>query len=242
MTTKMYAIGLCLFLAFGLSAQELSLGLKGGFTLANQSWDGADRQTLPTFHAVGVLESRGKWNTTGNIPRRSGFRMELGYRQRGSAIRTQFNRIGSNDLVRQLRKNQFHHISLVLAAKGEYKLGEQAAAYYIAGVNLGYNFNDSLLFTGLDMFVNDFTAGALLGGGAELSLGAITLFGEVSIFTDFTRQIYVPVGVPFTFVDGSGRPQQVSYPEQRVTNLALELSMGIRMQLQQTEAKEEFDF
>lgn len=228
---KFYAILSLSFLCLTLSAQNTSLGLKGGFTLASQSWDGFQRQTLPTYHALGIFESRGEWNTSGNMPRRSGFRLELGYRQRGSAVRTQFVRPGSNDITRQLRKNQFHHISLMLGAKGEYKLGGQAAAYYIAGINIGYTFSDTLLFVGLDNYINDFTIGVALGAGIDYDLGGISLFAEAAIFTDFTRQIYVPAGLPFVFYDSSGRPQQSVYPEQKVTNLALELSVGFRVPL-----------
>lgn len=229
--SKLYAVLTLSFLCLALSAQNSSLGVKGGFTLASQSWDGFQRQTLPTYHALAVFESRGDWNSSGDIPRRSGFRMELGYRQRGSAVRTQFTQIGSNNIVRQLRKNQFHHISLFLGAKGEYQIGGQAAAYYIAGVNIGYTFSDTLLFVGLDNYVNDFTVGVALGAGIDYSLGAVSLFSEVAIFTDFTRQIYVPAGLPFVYYDSSGRPQQTTYPEQRVTNLALEVSVGFRVPL-----------
>lgn len=205
-------------------------GIKGGFTIATQRWNGADaQQALPSYHGAAFVEWLSVWKGSDSLrQKRSSFGLELGYHRKGNGVRVQYvNTNGQN--VRALLTNEFHNLSLVLFGKGNYRVGQHSEAYYLLGVRADYTTKFSILSTSYTPYVNAFNYGVTLGGGYvyQLKNSPIALFIEASISPDISRQIYIPAGIPIVYqVNGSN----FQYPstEQKVNNLIGEISVGIK--------------
>lgn len=199
-------------------------GIKGGATLATQTWNGYQRNALYSYHADAFVEILGAWkdkNETGNF-RRSSFQVQLGYHRKGSAFRNIFYQNNNPP------PNVFHNLSLGFLGKGAFKIKERNNLFYGIGLHVDYTMTYQLQGFGAQSGVNRFNYGVWLGGGYEWGLSeSLALFIELSISPDISKQVYIPPGLPTQFTDPiSG--QVVLSTEQKVYNLPLELSVGIK--------------
>lgn len=208
----------------GIGSGGTAYGLKGGATIATQTWNGYQRNALYSYHADAFIEVLGAWrdkNETGSF-KRSSFQAQLGYHRKGSAFR---NIIFQGN---QPAPNVFHNLSLGLLGKGAFKTGKKHNAYYGIGLHIDYTMTYQLQGFGAQSGVNRFNYGIWLGGGYEWSLSeSLALFVEISISPDISKQVYIPPGLPTQFTDPiSG--QVILSTEQKVYNLPFELSVGIK--------------
>ena len=109
-------------------------GMKGGVSLANQSWNENDRRMLFTYHGNLFIESR-------DPDDRGALYAQIGMHTRGSSIGiTTFRR---NDL-----NYQFQNLSFQLGAKKKVPSNLGAQPYYFVGIRGEYTVGDNLLEIG----------------------------------------------------------------------------------------------
>ena len=222
-------IGTLLFILFGfhfpevqiLNAQQGTIyAVKGGLTAGTQRWSNYNRSTLMKQHLAASIES---WD----IENRNAFLMQLGYHVKGSALRSRrtINPITGNEIPGRRDEFQFHNISLMFGAKQKMEVFTESRLYYLLGIRGDYNLKtefDRNFYEGLKDQINKFTFGLTVGGGIEIPISYYTgIFFELSVAPDFTNQIYIPPHRSFW------NPAQM-VPEQKVLNVAIELSVGVR--------------
>lgn len=214
-------LGIALLLTTAVQAQYTAAGLKGGLTLGTQSWNGQDREPMLGYHLDYVYENFQTEDFS--------LVMQLGYHQRGSAIRSQFYDLAGN-FYRVTNRNLFHNAVLMLGAKNTlpnaFAGGE---LYYLLGARVEYTVDDSIATArNFSRFVRKVNYGITAGGGAQFRVGdRYQLFVELQVSPDFSQQVYAPPG---NYVANfNGNTVIVNLQEQRVNNLSIELSVGMTL-------------
>lgn len=208
---------LCLTTAT-LQAQYSADGFKNGLTVGTQSWNGQDREPMFGYHADYVYE-RFQTEDFSLIA-------QIGYHQRGSAIRTQFRDLAGN-LYRTTRRNVFHNAALMLGVKNTLPNAFLSGQpYYLLGARVEYTFADSIATAqNLSQYVRPVNYGVTVGGGVQFKVGdRYRFFVELQVAPDFSQQLYAPPGN--YFANFNGNTVFLNLPEQRVNNLSMELSVG----------------
>jgi hypothetical protein len=206
-----------------------AFGIKGGPTVATQTWNGFQLNALFSYHTDLFAEVLGSWkdkNGTGKF-QRSSFVAQLGYHRKGSAFRNVFV-YGPNGGFVIVPSNEFHNLSLTLMGKGAFKTNETSNVYYALGLRLDYTITYQLLQQ-TTFGVNRFNYGVWLGGGYEWQLGKgpWAVFVEANISPDLSRQVFIPGGLPSQYRDANGN--YLPTTEQKVVNLVFELSAGVKL-------------
>jgi hypothetical protein len=206
-----------------------AFGLKGGSTIATQTWNGFQLNALFSYHTDLFVEVLGPWkdkNGSGKF-QRSSFTAQLGYHLKGSTFRNVFVYAPNGQYVK-VPSNDFHNLSLTLLGKGAFKTNEISNAYYAFGLRLDYTVSFQLLQQST-FGVNRFNYGVWLGGGYEWQIknGPWALFIEANISPDLSRQVFIPAGLPSQYRDANGN--NLPTTEQKVVNLVFELSAGIKL-------------
>lgn len=202
-----------------LQAQDNAYGLMSGLTIGTQRWNGFDRDPLLTWNFRGFYESI--------LNDELAIDLEFGYHNRGSAVLQRGAIIGTNQVVSQYYKMRFGNLSLLGAAKKIYKLKDNVEAYGKLGVRVEYTINDSLeIFDQYSEAIQPFNYGFTLGGGLHFGPvdGPVQFVLDIQVSPDFSQQIYAPPGTVYNRFT----QQFVSFGEQKVVNLSLEISLGIR--------------
>jgi hypothetical protein len=205
-----------------------ALGLKGGLTVATQTWNGFQLNALFSYHTAFFAELLGSWkdkNNSGKFQRTS-FIAQLGYHRKGSAFRNVFFQ-GPNGGPTIVPSNEFHNLSLTLLGKGAFKTNEKSSAYYAMGLRADYTITFQLLQQST-FGVNRFNYGVWLGGGYEWQIGEgpWAVFVEANISPDLSRQVFIPAGLPSQYRDANGN--YLPTTEQKVINLVFEISVGAK--------------
>lgn len=197
-------------------AQGYGFGFKVGPSLGIQKWTGfGSNDPLFAYHADVFVDQFGE-------EEKLALYGQLGYHQRGSSLRyVSFS--GTNNIHYDLI---FHNAVLELGMKKLSTLGK-GKWYYSLGLRGEYTFDTKLeVFEGMKDFVEKWNYGASVRGGAEFPLAKlINGFLEITIAPDFSKQLFLPGGLPYTD-PFSG--QRVQTAEQNVRNTSLELSFGMR--------------
>ena len=211
-------------LAFShVHGQSYAFGLKGGPSLTIQKWNGfGGREPLIRYHGMAFIESH-------NDETNSALFAHVGYHIRGSAIRfyAYYDPVNMRDFNARSSDMEFHNVSFALGAKKKYDFGV-GKAYYVIGLRGEYTFDTKLdgfldTYEGLE---NKFLFGVLFGGGYELPLGRfVSGVLEASVSPDFSKQIYLPPQAT-GYADQFGN--EIILQEQNVTNLSIEVSLGLR--------------
>lgn len=228
---KIIALIVFAFTILNISAQSYVFGVKGGAVLATQNWSGFQRGPLIDFHGIASIET---WaEDEPNI-----LFAQLGYHTRGSSLRQVFVNptIGFNP---QTRAFKFRNLAMTLGAKRKISMGT-ISPFYSVGIRGEYNLstnldefrlqNQTAITTyPVNEFVNKFTYGLYLGGGAEFEfrelIGGVA---EISINPDLNRQYFQP---PLTGVinpnPGTGQTV-VNLSEREIRNITIEFTVGLR--------------
>jgi len=194
--------------------------VKSGLTVGNQRWSNYNRRPLMKYHLAAAIESYSPENT-------SAIFLQGGYHLKGSAIR--FNRTISpttgQEFPGRTDEFRFHNLSLLVGAKQKFEIFDDSRLYYLVGVRGDYNLKadfDRSFYEGVKDQINKFTFGVTVGGGLEIPLSHhLGIFFELTVAPDFSNQIYIPSHRNF-------RDPNRMNPEQKVINVAIELSVGMR--------------
>lgn len=215
---------ICCFLCtvLGLQAQEWSLGAKGGLLVGTQQ----NKRTLLSYQGSAFFETMGAWQGKGT-PRRLGFVAQLGYHRRGASytagLFNSTNFVPANDV--------FHNVSLAALLKGGYR-AKNFIPYYAAGIRLDVTVANNVVNPFDAQGVQAVNAGFWLGGGIEWTPPTLPfgLFIEFNISPDITPQVFFRQGTQVQYYDPFTRQSTVRVMDQdyRITNISLELSIGIR--------------
>ncbi len=200
-------------------AQGSVYSVKTGLTAGTQRWNNYNRRPLMKYHIAGAIETHSPENL-------SSLFVQLGYHLKGSALRrssfvSQMNEVipGGTD------EFKFHNVSLVLGGKQKMEVFTESRLYYLVGVRGDFNIKaefDRGIYDNFSDHINKFTFGVTVGGGLEVPLSTHTgIFFELSVSPDFSNQIYIPPHRSFW------DPNRMN-PEQKVINIAVELSVGMR--------------
>ena len=236
---KRIILSLLILAAMGLQgrAQGFAFGVKGGMTIGVQQWEGLQQDPLFKYHGIAFIESLSEENAFGVFA-------QLGYHQKGSAIRNRFAQNIFNNLPfrQSTREFIFNNLSLIGGAKQKFALGAgDSKAYYALGIRLDYTLNTNLgeytainesnpayAFFPIDdtQFIREVNYGVTLGGGIEVPFSE--LVGAVIEFTvnpDFSYQYEQPE-IPNVLDPITGNSRTI--PERRIRNLTFELTVGFR--------------
>ncbi|MEM9820825.1 MAG: outer membrane beta-barrel protein [Bacteroidota bacterium] len=235
---KKFLLFFCLLLLLfnqGQAQDGFAWGVKSGLTLGFQKWNNSDRDPLFTFHGAAFIETLSEEN-------RFTLFAQGGYHKKGSAIRIRsfvfFDPATGmeREFSGRTTKYEFNNLSISLGAKQKYDWGVSSKFYYLIGLRGDYTVSTNLAdfeniarvssLYPLEIGVNRFNYGAIFGGGAEFELSElISIFVELTINPDFSRQYYQPpipdAYDPFTMGTRS-------LPEQSIRNNTVELSVGFR--------------
>lgn len=201
-------------------AQSTVYGIKGGLTSASQRWSNYNRRPLLKYHLALSMESYTEENL-------SALFMQLGYHVKGSSIRFRrtINPNTGQEFPGRTDEFRFHNLSLLLGAKQKMEVFNDYRLYYLFGIRGDYNMKvdfDRSFYEGVKDQINKFTFGVTAGGGLEIPLSDLVgIFFELTVAPDFSNQIYIPPHRNF-------RDPNRMNPEQKVINLAIELSVGMR--------------
>ena len=205
-----------------LNAQQGTIyAVKGGLTAGTQRWNNYNRANLMKYHLAASIET---WEEENRVA----LLAQLGYHVKGSALRSQrtISSITGDEIPGRRHEFQFHNISLMLGAKQKFEIFNDSRLYYLVGVRGDYNFKTefdrNFNFNIGKEEINKFTFGITVGGGLEIPISYYTgMFIQLSVSPDFTNQIYIPPHKNFW------DPNRMN-PEQKVLNIAIELSVGMR--------------
>lgn len=202
-----------------IEAQDNAYGFIGGMTLATQKWNGFDRDPLLTWNGRAFYESllSDKLSVVG----------ELGLHNRGSGVLSQFIRQGSSNLNTNYSKMVMRNVSFLGAAKQIYDIKENTEAYVKLGIRLEYTVADTFeIFEIYSKAVQPFNYGITLGGGFHFGPkdGPVQFILDAQVSPDFSQQLYAPQAN----VWNRHTSQLQTFPEQKVTNLSFEISLGVR--------------
>jgi len=201
-------------------------GLKMGMSVATQSWSGFEVSPLISVHAGATMEFVSNWRdrTGSGRFKKNSLVIQLGYHRKGSAFRNVFEtRTGT---VISTPMNEFHNICLTGYGKRIFRINKMSQAYFGYGLQISGTVAEKIEGFSRINGVQRFNAGLFLGGGYEFKLNKapITYYVELSFNPDITDQFLV---APGSYTD----PQSglnMETPEQRVKNLNIDLSVGIK--------------
>lgn len=231
---------LLILAAVGAQAQSyggFAFGLKGGLTIGIQQWEGFQQDPLFKYHGIAFIESITEGNEFGVFA-------QLGYHQKGSAIRNRLftNIINGQPFRPPAREFIFNNLSLTGGAKQKFPLGGgDSKAFYALGIRLDYtvgtnlgeytNFieaNPAYAIYPIDdtQFIREINYGITLGGGIEVPfselVGAVL---EFSVNPDFSYQYEQPE-IPNVLDPYTGNSRTI--PERRIRNVTFEATVGFR--------------
>lgn len=109
-------------------------GIKGGVSLANQTWNEGERRILPTYHGNIFVESRDPND-------RGALYAQLGMHTRGSSL-------GFASFRNSNFQYRFQNLSLQLGARKKVSSGLSVQPYYMVGIRVEYTLGDNLLEIG----------------------------------------------------------------------------------------------
>jgi hypothetical protein len=207
----------------GVGSGGYDYGLKGGLTIATQTWNNFQRNALFSYHGAVFFDVKGVWKEKDNGPTtQSKFGGQLGYHRKGSSFRNVFI-AGSNNQP----KNLFHNVSLTLWGKQAFKTSTNSHFYGGFGLRLDYTVDYELFGFGVEG-VNRVNYGVWLAGGMEFDLSESTaVILELSVSPDLSNQVFVPAGYSTGLNDQNGNP--ILSQEQKVNNLIFEISAGFKI-------------
>jgi hypothetical protein len=223
-----------------LAAQSTAFVVGGGSSIGTQRWGNSfQRQPLFAWHGTLAIE------TVNNDDDRSSLFVQLGYHQKGSAVRFWNIQTGGN-YFQATEKFKFNNLSLILGAKQKKPLGSgQSKYFYFGGIRADYTVSTNLgelqaqnqlnsnpyayAIYPFEGFVKKFVGGVSVGGGVQLPL--TELIGaelKVSLHPDFTYQYNQPP-IPNVIVYDPTRPgQSVTIEQRQIRNTTLEISLCLR--------------
>ncbi|MCB9267747.1 MAG: hypothetical protein H6558_22205 [Lewinellaceae bacterium] len=221
----------------GSNAQGgFAFGIKGGPTIGIQQWEGFEQDPLFKYHGIVFIESITEGNAFGIFA-------QLGYHQKGSAIRNRnFLNISGQAFRPPAREFIFENLSLTGGAKQKFPFGSgDSKAYYALGVRLDYTINTNLdVYTRFieanpayaiypiddTKFIREINYGLTLGGGIEIPFSELvgTLI-EFTVNPDFSYQYEQPE-IPNVLDPYTGNTRSI--PQRRIRNLTFELTVGFR--------------
>ncbi|THH39997.1 hypothetical protein [Neolewinella litorea] len=221
---------------YGVDWGGYLFGMRGGASLGTQDWSSFETEVNLGYHGDLFLES---------IPSQGRFSFwgQLGYHQRGSRIRRQraFTFQG-NPVILPADNFVFNNLSLGIGGKQVVSYLGAADLYYLIGVRAEYNLStnlgdyDQLTSYGSVVrnvypfdsyeFINRFTYGASVGGGAIVALtDGIGGFLEVTAHPDLSFQYNQ--GPINNVIDPYGGGN-TTIGERAIRNFTVELSIGLR--------------
>ncbi len=216
------------------NAQSYAFGLKSGLTAGIQQWDNFGHDPLYKIPAILFIESAD--NDAGSVF------AEFGYHVKGAANRPRQSTVYQDyqgNLVTyhpSVIEYKFYNLSLTLGFKKKYPSGPNFA-YWLLGVRGDYtlktNFNEfteinkSFFFYPDDAFVNKWNYGMTIGGGYEFPFSEFMRgIIEFTVNPDLSNQYRQPPLNNLINVNDPGQTYNV--PERRISNITLELTLGIR--------------
>ena len=217
---KIFILTAFILLSFSSFGQYSAIGVRGGLTVGVQNWSGTQRQPMLSYHADFAYE---KFNSD-----KFSYLVNLGYHARGSAIRfNNFTQTGQQ--IKGTLSDKFDNISLMLGAKNLIPTSLVSGdVYYFLGARVEYTINDSMQTrANMSRYINEINYGVTAGGGYQVKIAdKMQMYFEVSFSPDFSNQLYSPAGSYITNTGGHTFVQNFS--ENKVTNLTIELSVGIK--------------
>lgn len=203
------------------SAQEWSLGAKGGLLIGTHS----SKRPLFSYQSSVFYEHMGKWQAEGT--RRLGFVAQLGYHRRGAS----YNAGTFNNANFAILNDLFQNISIAALIKGSYR-ARNFIPYYAGGIRMDVTVASHVVNPFEGQGVTPFNAGFWLGGGIEFNPPQLPVgfFLELSLSPDVTPQIFFAKGTQVQYFDPFRRTSstRVMNEDYRVFNISLELSFGIK--------------
>jgi len=212
-------------------------GLRGGLSLGSQDWSDIETELNPGLHGDIFYET---------LPVRSTFSFwaSAGYHQRGSRLsrRRVLGFGGSSRVTLPADNFLFNNVVVALGGKQIVKYTRLADLYYLIGIRGEYNvstnlskYDDLVSVAGqffrdtypVDSyeFINRFTYGVTVGGGANFLLSeSIGGFIELSAQPDLNFQYNQGA---IANVIGPG-PGNTTIGERAIRNFTIELSVGLR--------------
>ncbi|MCB0560653.1 MAG: hypothetical protein KDD09_16975 [Phaeodactylibacter sp.] len=236
---KKIVLSLLILAAMGSQglAQGSAFGIKGGLTIGLQQWEGFQQDPLFKYHGIVFIESLTEDNAFGVFA-------QLGYHQKGSAIRNRnfFNNISSQTFRPPAREFIFENISLTGGAKQKFPFGNgDTKAYYALGIRLDYTIGTNLdIYTRFieanpayaiypiddTQFIREINYGITLGGGIEIPFSELVgTMIEFTVNPDFSYQYEQPE-IPNVLDPYTGNSRSI--PQRRIRNLTFELTVGFR--------------
>ncbi len=233
MTKKITVLLMLTCFAVLLPGQGYYFGVKGGLSVGIQNWNSYEMDPLLKYHGDVFLES---YTDAALV-----LYGQLGYHVKGSALRNRLFLNPINGYSRApVREFLFNNIVLVLGAKQKFDWGADRKYYYSMGLRADYNLSTNLSeyseyntqFPGyypLDnpTYIRSFMYGISFGGGAEFSLSdyfGITV--DLTVNPDLSFQ-YIQPAIP-TNVTNPYNGQKINIREQKIRNITIELSVGLR--------------
>lgn len=217
-------IGMTLFMCFSeLKSQGFYFGPKGGLTIANQNWNGYQRNPLFTYHGDLFIESL-------DPNQRGSLYAQIGYHNRGSSIRlnTLTGGIFNEGYI-------FKNLSLGVGAKRKLPFSDTRSAYYFFGLRLEYTIDTNLdeyqeryssPFFPIDFFVNKLNYGVSVGGGYEFPVSDFIIpFVELNIAPDLSIQYD---GQQINNVLNPFNGTTTTIPANQVRNIIFEITLGLK--------------
>jgi hypothetical protein len=201
------------------TAQDNAYGVLGGLTVGTQKWNGFDRDPLLTWNGRFFYESL--------LNERLSVVGEVGLHNRGSGILAQYIIPGTGKLQTNYSKMVFRNVSVLGAAKQVYEIKENLEGYMKLGIRVEYTVADTFdIFEQYSEAIRPFNYGVTFGGGLHFGPkdGPIQFVLDAQVSPDFSQQLYAPTANVW-----NRYTQQVqTFPEQKVTNLSFEITLGIR--------------
>jgi len=232
---KLFLSILIIFIFIGINnSQSFFFGIKGGSAIGYQKWESFNQKPVLTYHIAGFWESYSEDNPLNVLY------AQLGYHNRGSAMRNVIGVTIDNEYIRLPTRNfLFHNISLGLGAKKKQDINEYLRSFYSFGLRGEYTISTNLskyaflnqrmtnLYYPDDLFVKKWTYGATVGGGIEYMFSELIegLF-EITVNPDLSNQYDQPqLG---SIIDPWHPGNTVTVPRRRIKNTTVEITVGIR--------------
>jgi len=216
-----------------LEAQSRAYTVKGGLTVGTQKWETIQQDPLFRYHGIIGVESAPESNSFALFA-------QAGYHIKGSSWRNLLlsNVTGSNFTITS-QDFEFQNVSLTLGAKNKFRDRGTTTFYYLFGIRGDYNvgtnleeyrpaneFSNAPIYP-FDEAVQKITYGMTLGGGAEVPVSEfVSAIFELTVNPDFREQYRQGSFTANVNFNGTTNPR--TFPERKITNLSLELSVGFR--------------